>query len=223
MSTTNPQIRTRVPMTLRRGGPAIRSSGNLVERSRIRTRLPQSGGVVNFRERRINQNNQNIIRPRIIRRRRIIRRSNFQNNFFPNQNNRRMLNYRRLFISGIGNILNNNQLYNIFSVYGRLARCNINYDIMGRSKGNANVDFVLPQDARRAINYLNGAKIGRGIMTVRFDRNRFFRRNYFRKNRNFNFRRIAFRRRNFRRFNIITRRRNLNARFNRRIAFRRRF
>ena len=85
----------------------------------------------------------------------------------------RTLNYRRLFISGFGNILNNNQLHTIFSVYGRLSRCNINYDIMGRSTGTANVNYIYPEDARIAIQFLNGAQIGGRFMIVRYDRNRF--------------------------------------------------
>ena len=108
----------------------------------------------------------------------------------------RTLNYRRLFISGFGNILNNNQLHTIFSPYGRLSRCNINYDIMGRSTGTANVDYVFPQDARRAINFLNGAQIGRKFMFVRYDRSRS----------NFGGR-FGFNRRNIGRNRIVVRRR----------------
>ena len=90
---------------------------------------------------------------------------------------------------------------------------------MGRSRGNANVDFVFPQDARRAINSLNGAQIGRKIMIVRFDRGRVLRNRLI--NRRRNFRRLTFRRINFRRRNLFAfrRRRNFRRGFNRRIAF----
>ena len=165
MSAPNQQP-LQAPRTLRRGVPRGNSNP-----------LPRLG--------------RNPIRRNVIRQRRnfpIRRPRNFQNiplrqlpirNFprFRNINRirrrrPRTLNYRRLFISGFGNILNNNQLHTIFSVYGRLSRCNINYDIMGRSTGTANVDYVFPQDARRAINFLNGAQIGRRFMFVRYDRNR---------------------------------------------------
>ena len=223
MSEQNPQSSVRAPRILSRGGPRVRSNNVPLSRGRQGMEpIPSSRPRRNFpipRPRNQYNQNLNINRPPRIFRRRVIRRRNFQNRFFPNQNNRRTLNYRRLFISGIGNSLNNNQLHSIFSKYGKLTRCRINYDIMGRSRGNANVDFVFPQDARRAINSLNGAQIGRKIMIVRFDRGRVFRNRLI--NRRRNFRRLTFRRINFRRRNLFDfrRRRNFRRGFNRRIAF----
>ena len=177
MSDPNQQP-SHAPRTLRRGvhrgvsNPISRPQRNPISQNENRERrnfpIRRPGNFQNFprrrppiRIRRTPIRNfplfRNLNRRRRIRIRRIIPRT---------------LNYRRLFISGFGNILNNNQLHTIFSVYGRLSRCNINYDIMGRSTGTANVDYVFPQDARRAINFLNGAQIGRKFMFVRYDRSR---------------------------------------------------
>ena len=178
MSDPNQQP-SHAPRTLRRGvprgvsNPISRPQRNPISQNENRERrnfpIRRPGNFQNFprrrppiRIRRIPIRNfplfRNLNRRRRIRIRRIIPRT---------------LNYRRLFISGFGNILNNNQLHTIFSPYGRLSRCNINYDIMGRSTGTANVNYIYPEDARRAIKFLNGAQIGRRFMIVRYDRNRF--------------------------------------------------
>ena len=99
----------------------------------------------------------------------------------------------RLFVSGFGFMLSNFELNRIFSPFGKLSRCKIHYDNLGRSRGTANVDFVYPQDARRALRSMNGARIGRFVMKVKFDGTGRGRRRF--RGRGFGFRRYTFRRR----------------------------
>ena len=122
-------------------------------------------------------------------RRRIFQRNNFKRNY---QNNfsRNYFNNRKLFVNGFGNLLNNFELNRIFSPFGKLFKCKIHYDNLGRSRGTANVEFIYPQDARRAIDSMNGARIGNNVMMVKYDGTK----GYNPVRRRFGFRRFGFRR-----------------------------
>jgi THO complex subunit 4 len=51
--------------------------------------------------------------------------------------------------------LNNYSQQNIFSRVGQLKRCGIHWDELGNSKGTADVEFLNPIDAKRAIEEFN--------------------------------------------------------------------
>ena len=168
-----------VQTTLRRGNPRI---------TRISTRNdPLRPG---FRHRLL-------FSRRGFLRRRIFQNKNYQRNYINNNyrnfknSNFSNFNKRKLFVNGFGNLLNNLELNKIFSPFGKLFKCKIHYDNLGRSRGTANVEFIYPQDARIAIERMNGARIGNNIMMVKYDGTRGYG---FRNRRRFGFRRFGYRR-----------------------------
>ena len=44
-------------------------------------------------------------------------------------------------MSGLNLKINNQELFDLFSEFGPLVKCNINYDSLGRSKGNAIIRY----------------------------------------------------------------------------------
>ena len=158
-----------------RGTPSFRVSTRRAPLQRLRTRFTRRG---------------------LSRRRFPITRR--RNRFFQNRNFRNFSSFSnsgKLFVSGFGFLLSNFELNRIFSPFGKLSRCKIHYDNLGRSRGTANVDFIYPQDARKAILSMNGAKVGRFVMRVKYDGSNSY--NLFRRRgRNtFGFRRFYFGRR----------------------------
>ncbi len=159
----------------------------------IRERVSTRGGDAlrpGFRNRLL-FSRRGFIRRRIFQRQNYKR--NFSNNYTRNYNsNYSYFNNRKLFVNGFGNLLNNLELNKIFSPFGKLFKCKIHYDNLGRSRGTANVEFIYPQDARRAIQRMNGARIGNNVMMVKYDGTKGFKprfRKRFRVRRRFGFRR----------------------------------
>merc|ERR1712117_503653 len=60
----------------------------------------------------------------------------------------------------------------MFKEYGNVIRCDIAKDYDGRSRGYANVLFETQEDARAAIDNLNGADFEGRSMVVRFEGSR---------------------------------------------------
>lgn len=146
---------TSSPPTLRRGSPLTRGRIGLRGTSRFRAVRLSNRVPPFFRRRGIRR------LPRMGYNRIPLRRRN-ENIFSPFFNG-------HLFVSGFGFTLSNYELNRIFSPFGKLSRCKIHYDDLGRSRGTANVDFVYPQDARRALRSMNGARVGRFLMRVKID------------------------------------------------------
>ena len=127
----------------------------------------------------------------------ILRRMNPRNNFINRE--RRTMYYRKLFISNLDPVIRNSQLNELFSRIGKLITCYVNFDSEGNSLRSGKVEYKYPQDARRAINELNDAQIGKYKIKVNYER---VKKNL-NRNREFNKIRIINRNVNFKRPNFI--------------------
>lgn len=125
---------------------------------------------------------------------------------------------RRLKVENLRPEMQNSELSELFGKFGKLTRCGIHFDKLGKSIGVADIEYSTHEEAEEAKNKLNEADINGEKITVRYtsssfgpfgrNRNRFrqrrtFSRNKYR-NRNQN---IRFR---YRRLRRIRRFRNRN-------------
>lgn len=65
----------------------------------------------------------------------------------------------KLLISNLSSEVNNDQIRELFSEIGELERCGIHWDKLGRSKGTAQVAYTSEDNAKKAIEQLNGKEL----------------------------------------------------------------
>lgn len=91
-------------------------------------------------------------------RRRYKRYNNFRNN---NKSGGRIVTKEefesktRLHITNLNPSVSNGELKKIFETKGTLKRCGIHYDVLGKSKGTADVEYEKEEDAKKAFEEFN--------------------------------------------------------------------
>ena len=66
---------------------------------------------------------------------------------------------RRLKIENLNKEFQNTELKKLFEPFGKLIRCGINFNKMGKSKGTADIEFSKHEECEKAINKLDNAEI----------------------------------------------------------------
>ena len=74
----------------------------------------------------------------------------------------------RLFITNLHRGVTNQELQKLFGAKGKLKRCGVIYDKMGKSTGTADIEYERAEDAKEAINAFNNAEIDRVPLTVAY-------------------------------------------------------
>lgn len=77
-------------------------------------------------------------------------------------------NRRRVHIENLHKDINNRQLYDLLSKYGKLLRCGIHFDKLGNSTGKADVEFSTHEGSEAAIKDLDQVEIKGEKMTVKY-------------------------------------------------------
>ena len=74
----------------------------------------------------------------------------------------------RLFVSKLPTNVNNSDLYTLFSQFGPLNKCKIDFDDLGRSYGTGLLEYKIEENAKQAMEEYNGAELdGKPIKITR--------------------------------------------------------
>ena len=74
----------------------------------------------------------------------------------------------RLFVSQLPTNVNNSDLYTLFSQFGPLNKCKIDFDDLGRSYGTGLLEYKIEENAKQAMEEYNGAELdGKPIRITR--------------------------------------------------------
>jgi RNA recognition motif-containing protein len=132
-------------------------------------------------------------------------------NFFKNRYSKEKVdNRRRIRVENLGKDIQNPDLINLFEKYGKLSRCGIKFDKLGKSMGIADVEYATHEECKNAIYKLDHAQINGEEIRVKYAPNP----GRFRRTRS-----AGFQKRKIRRINRSTRGRT--TRIRRRIGTRR--
>ena len=95
---------------------------------------------------------------------------NFQHKTFKKlSTNKQPSNPSRLLITNLHKEIIDSELEQIFSRIGKLKRCAVHVDEKGNSLGSADVEYVLPEDAKRAMEFFKKTEINRVFMKIEYD------------------------------------------------------
>jgi len=74
----------------------------------------------------------------------------------------------RLRITNLHKDLTNSELYQLFSEVGKLKRCGIHWDDLGRSLCSADIEYYDPEDSKKAISEYNNAEVEGQSMVIEY-------------------------------------------------------
>lgn len=66
---------------------------------------------------------------------------------------------RRIKVENLNKEIQNDELTKLFQPYGKLVRCGVHYDKLGKSTGVADIEFSTHEECEKAINKLDNAEI----------------------------------------------------------------